>query len=346
MPPRDQLFFRDVSSALDHLRDENTPLSPAALAVFSEPTPKTIQLFANAWTLISSDRRRKIAQSLVDLTEDSYETNYTDLFRYLLEDEDPEVRALAIDGLWEEESPALVKPLVALVRSDPSAIVRAAAATSLGRFALLAELEELMAENAVLVRDSLIAAIRNSEEDLEVRRRAIESVAFFGDEEVRGIVAAAYENDDPRMRTSAIFAMGRSADKYWNKTVLRELESNDAQVRYEAARASGELELKKAVPRLIQLTDDSDLEVANAAIAALGQIGGDEAREALEHLVAGEDEGLSEAAQDSLDELTFTEGANLMLLDMDLERDLVDQGDDDDQDDEEEEDEEDGQDEE
>ena len=325
MPTSDQLYFRDVSSALDHLRDENTPLSPAALAVFSEPTLKTIQLFANAWQLISADRRRKITQSLVDLTEDSFEANYTELFRYLLEDEDPQVRALAIDGLWEEESSILVKPLVALLRSDPSVIVRSAAATSLARFALSAELDKLTEEHAALVRESLVATIRNSEEDLEVRRRAIESVAFFGDEEVRGIVAAAYENDDPRMRASAVFAMGRASDKYWSKTILAELESNDSQVRYEATRASGELELKKAIPRLIQLTDDPDIEVANAAIAALGQIGGEEARQALEHLVTGEDEGLREAAQDSLDELTFTESANLMLIDMDLEREMLDE---------------------
>lgn len=325
MPTSDQLYFRDVSSALDHLRDENTPLSPAALAVFSEPTLKTIQLFANAWQLISADRRRKIVQSLVDLTEDSFEANYTELFRYLLEDEDPQVRALAIDGLWEEESSILVKPLVALLRSDPSVIVRAAAATSLARFALSAELDKLTEEHAALVRESLVATIRNSEEDLEVRRRAIESVAFFGDEEVRGIVAAAYENDDPRMRASAVFAMGRASDKYWSKTILAELESNDSQVRYEATRASGELELKKAIPRLIQLTDDPDIEVANAAIAALGQIGGEEARQALEHLVTGEDEGLREAAQDSLDELTFTESANLMLIDMDLEREMLEE---------------------
>lgn len=325
MPTSDQLYFRDVSSALDHLRDENTPLSPAALAVFSEPTLKTIQLFANAWQLISADRRRRIVQSLVDLTEDSFEANYTELFRYLLEDEDPQVRALAIDGLWEEESSILVKPLVALLRSDPSVIVRAAAATSLARFALSAELDKLTEEHAALVRESLVATIRNSEEDLEVRRRAIESVAFFGDEEVRGIVAAAYENDDPRMRASAVFAMGRASDKYWSKTILAELESNDSQVRYEATRASGELELKKAIPRLIQLTDDPDIEVANAAIAALGQIGGEEARQALEHLVTGEDEGLREAAQDSLDELTFTESANLMLIDMDLEREMLEE---------------------
>lgn len=332
MPTSDQLYFRDVSSALDHLRDENTPLSPAALAVFSEPTLKTIQLFANAWQLISVDRRRRIVQSLVDLTEDSFEANYTELFRYLLEDEDPQVRTLAIDGLWEEESSILVKPLVALLRSDPSVIVRAAAATSLARFALSAELDKLTEEHAALVRESLVATIRNSEEDLEVRRRAIESVAFFGDEEVRGIVAAAYENDDPRMRASAVFAMGRASDKYWSKTILAELESNDSQVRYEATRASGELELKKAIPRLIQLTDDPDIEVANAAIAALGQIGGEEARQALEHLVTGEDEGLREAAQDSLDELTFTESANLMLIDMDLEREMLEENELEDQD--------------
>lgn len=324
MSSRDQKFYLDIPGALAHLRDENAPLSPAALATLSNAPPSTVQMFARAWETLSSERRRKIVQNLVELTEDSFEANYNDLFRLMLDDEDAEVRAFAVDGLWEDESPALIKPLIALLRSDPSARVRSAAATSLARFALLAELRKLASENGTLVHESLVAVIRNSEEDLDVRRRAIEALAFFSDEEVRGIVAAAYENDDAQMRASALCAMGRSVGKHWTNTVLAELDSNDAELRFEAARAAGELEIKKAVPRLIQLVDDSDSEVSNAAIAALGQIGGPEAREALEQIVAGEDEPQSQAAQDALDELTFTEGANLMLIDMDLDREMKD----------------------
>ena len=60
-----------------------------------------------------------------------------------LGDEDAEVRTSAINGLWEHEDPALIHPLVHLLRTDQAVIVRATAATALGKFIKMRELEEL-----------------------------------------------------------------------------------------------------------------------------------------------------------------------------------------------------------
>jgi len=65
---------------------------------------------------------------------------------------------------------------------------------------------------------------------------------------VREIIEAAYYHEDQRMRTSAVFAMGRSADPYWSDLVINELQSSRPEMRYEAAMASGELELAAATP--------------------------------------------------------------------------------------------------
>lgn len=329
-----QQFYLDLTSTLDHLRDEQALLSNTALFNLSGANAATLERFAHAWQTISADRRTRIAQALVELAEDTVQADFDAIFRYLLNDDEPSVRAQAIGGLWEDEDPALVKVLIGLLRSDPSPLVRAAAAEGLANFAYLAEVERLRPAAGVQVREALLSVIRNSEEDAQVRRRAVEAISYFGDEEIRGIIAAAHANDDPQMRASALFAMGRSADPYWKSTVLAELDSPDGEMRFEAARASGELELKPAVPRLIQLLDDPDREVQSAAIAALGQIGGAEARRALEQVSEGEDPVNAEAAVDALEELSFADETDLLLLDMDLGQDEASDLDDLDQDEE------------
>ena len=60
----------------------------------------------------------------MSLAEERIEADFTRIFRYLLDDEDAKVRAYAINGLWEEEDPSLVRLLIAALRSDPVAVVR------------------------------------------------------------------------------------------------------------------------------------------------------------------------------------------------------------------------------
>ena len=114
----------------------------------------------------------------------------------------------------------------------------------------------------------------------------------------------AYYDEDEKMQSSALFAMGRSADPYWRKLLVQELDNPNPELRFEAARACGELENPLAVSQLIQMTaDDPDREVQQAAVWALGRIGGREAREALEACYESDDEVLSVAAAEALDEM-------------------------------------------
>ena len=109
------------------------------------------------------------------------------------------------------------------------------------------------------------------------------------------------------MQASAIFAMGRNADKYWHDRVIAELDNANIEIRFEAARACGELEATEAVSKLITLIedDDTDLEVQETAIWALGRIGGSTAREALEKYLYSETEALALAAEEALEELNL-----------------------------------------
>jgi HEAT repeat protein len=111
--------------------------------------------------------------------------------------------------------------------------------------------------------------------------------------------------------------MGRSADSYWRKVLVKELDNPNPELRFEAARACGELEAYSAVPRLVEMMmDDPDREAQQAAVWALGHIGGREAREALEACYESEDEALSQAAAEALDELDLMgELTGIPLLD-------------------------------
>lgn len=315
----EKMYDADFQSALKYLVSDEISLSSSLLFAFSDVTRPELQEFARIWQTLPADKRRRVSLAMMELAEERIEADFTRIFRYLLDDEDAQVRVNAINGLWEVEDTALIRLFIGALRSDPDAQVRAAAAEALGRFLLLAETKRIPAADGDEIQTALLAAIRSGAEDQLVVRRAIESLAYLGDETVRNIVATAYANDDPKMRATAIFAMGRSADPYWKRTVAQELFSPDPQIRFEAARAIGELEFQAAVPRLIELADDPDREVSSAAITSLGQIGGKEARRALIALIEGPDEVTREIAQDALDELEFASGSNLLLVDIGLE---------------------------
>ncbi len=326
MPRQNKLVF-DFNSALEHL-ESDSKLSASAVSALSNATRQNLAAFAQTWIRLPVERRQQVAQMLVDLAEKNIALDYNLLFRYLLNDDDAQVRALGIDGLWEDEDVALIKPLIGFLRSDPKARVRAAAADSLGRFMLLAEYGRLpQASYADLIYEALLATIRGGAEDLDVRRRAVESLAYSSREPVRDVIAAAYADDAAEMRVSAVAAMGHSADAYWRRTAAAELDSPDPRMRYEAARAIGELEYRAAVPRLIELLDDPDREVQMVAITALGQIGGRAAKDALTQAAASEDEVLCDLADEALQELQFSSDPNFLLFDLDVddESDLLDE---------------------
>lgn len=294
----------EYEKVLWHISNSNEYLSTQYLYLLSGMTRERLARFQEVWPNVEVGRRRMLMRSMVELTELSFEVNFDPIFLLALGDADSEVRAAAIDGLWENEDQALIGPLVHLLRADEASNVRAAAAMALARFVLLGELEKIDRAPAMLAEQALLETLRSADEDLEVRRRAVEALAYSGEAGIREIIEAAFYDDDEKMQASALFAMGRSADPYWCKLLVRELDNTNPELRFEAARACGELENRLAVSRLIRMSmDDRDREVQQAAVGALGRIGGREAREALENFYESDDEVLSQAAAESLDEM-------------------------------------------
>ena len=210
------------------------------------------------WHEVPADRRRAVVRLMAKLADERVELDFERVLRLGLEDDEPETRSSAVGGLWECEDPTLVAPLVRLLLEDGSSAVRAAAATALGRFVLLSELGEIESAVGMLAERSLLRVIYALDEDLEVRRRSVESIAYSSEAGVADLLESAYGDEDRMMRASSIFAMGRSADSRWRPVVRAELENADSDIRFEAARASGDLEDTESIPVLLDLLDDED----------------------------------------------------------------------------------------
>jgi HEAT repeat protein len=287
-------------------------LAGADLNALSDLGRDQEEQFRSTWAALDTERRRELVAALIEFAEDHVDASFAAIYRWLLEDADPLIRAQAIEGLWEDEDVRLISPLIRRLEYDVDPDVRAAAALSLGRFLLLGEFGQIDARAAQRVETALMTAYHVEDQDVWVRRRVLEALANSGNAELPDMILDAYEEHDDTLRIGAVFAMGRSADPRWNRYVLEELGNNDSAMLFEAARASGEMEIEEAVPDLIRLLGDEDVEIRDAAVWALGRIGGPEARRALKACVVSGDEDLAEAAGDALAELDFMAGDDQM----------------------------------
>jgi len=261
-----------------------------------------------AWSTWPVALRRQLITRLVELAESDFEMDFGALFRLALDDEDAQVRCAAVEGLWEDEDVRLVPRFVTCLLEDEDPAVRAAAAVSLGRFVLLGELQKIRPRPFALAYSALLQSCRATDQHPEVWRRALESLAYVNNEEVAELIEQAYAADDEKLRVSAVFAMGRSANRRWAVQVRQEMFSPNPEMRYESARACGEIVLKEAVPDLEELAADADPEVQEAALWALGQIGGERARRILQRYCADDDEATRAAAEAAMAEFEFLHG--------------------------------------
>jgi hypothetical protein len=307
---------RDTRRIIQKLGDEMEPLDTTFLVDLSNLTREEQQWLDEVWEDIPLDKRRRLVALMSEQADEDVQLDFTAVFRRGLTDEDAEVRRAAIEGLWEDESVTLIRPFLHLLHEDVSPDVRASAASALGRFVLLGELGRLSGERSRQVIEALLAIVSDRSLPIDVRRRAVESLAYSSDDRIRPVIGRAYEDESADMRASAIFAMGRSADEYWRGAVRAELFNEDPAHRFEAARAAGELADPRAVERLIVLLKDRDREIRMIAIWALGQIGGAAARRALKQVAqAGLSRDARQQARESLAEMSLLDDETIAFVD-------------------------------
>jgi len=282
-------------------------LRSSSLVDLSNLSSEELELLQQAWANIEPKQRRRIIYRLVELAEDNCELDFDNIFRDCLKDQDAEVRGKAVEGLWESEDPSLINLFINLLEQDSSENVQVAAATALGKFAMLAELNKLRSGYTSRICQALLGVISDENRDVEVRRRALEAVAPLNLPQVREIIKEAYHSHSRKFEISAIYAMGKNCNRSWLPVLLEELSSADTEIRYEAVAACGELGEEEAAHYLMKLIGDPDVDVQVAVLRALGKIGGSEAKSCLQQCSKNPSEVICQAAGQALNELEAEE---------------------------------------
>ena len=306
---------RKLTDLLITLSNENDALDSQALSNLSDLNASELVQFQTAWNAYSPTRQQELLTTLLELAENRIEYDYRTIFTWALQDPDPTIRVLALEGLWEDERPQHIPGFKRLLHHDDAVEVRAAAALALGRFVYLEETGALAPDHADKASEALWDSFHNPAEHIHVRRRALEGIAASGQPNITNLIENALYESDGSMRVSALYAMGRNADPRWIPYLIPELKHDDAEIRMEAVRSLGELEARPAIQRIIQLIAiETDAEVRIEALSAVGQIGGDEAREALEAATEWDDEAIVSAAESALEELSSNDGNAFDLI--------------------------------
>lgn len=298
----------DAREAITDLLQGDGGMRAAVLAKLSDLSIADVQSIEQLWNAGSDERKAKLVDSLRELAEDNVEYNFNRLFLMALTDPVPEIRASAVEGLWEDDDPYVMDLLETVLTEDPSIEVRSAAARSLSRFAYQAAAGGLDGARESELRDRLVSVIEHTPPESRLHMHSVETLAYIPSEpRLEGYISSLYRLEDEDTQASALLAMGRSMDARWHDTIRQELSHSAAKVRFQAARAAGETELAKAVPLLARLCADSDIEVREAALWALGQIGTMEATRVLAAVIENADnEEIREAAQQALGDASYS----------------------------------------
>ena len=276
--------------------------SHAALAKLSGLNRTQVDEFAATWSGLAIHERLRIVRTLSDMAFDNVELDFNDLFIRFLSDPSAEIRAVALEGLWEDDRPSTADAMIKLIRDDADEGVRASGLDGIGRFANRIALGEVNRHLAERIRQVLRDYVGPTTSHF-LRGRAIAAAGYITEPEFQEATRLAYGAEDLGVRASAVEAMGRSCNEKWFDIIAREFASEYPELRFESARAAGETEDERFLPALVEALGDEDSEVRLAAIEALGAIGGPRARQALHQVKQNGDVAMQEAADLALDEL-------------------------------------------
>jgi len=303
-----------IQEIIDALLDFDTPFPAKYLYYFSDIDPSDLNQLIPVWRDLPVWRRRGLVEDLSELSNRDTVLSFKDVCLLAVEDEEPEVRLSAVKALGIYEEASLTNLFLNLLKDDQEVEIKAAAAGELGQYVYLGEIESI--DNSLLheVEDGLLEAQSEIYPEI-VRRRALEALGFSSRKEVSPLIEDAFQSGKNEWISSALLAMGRSADEKWHSNILEMLDHKIPSIRYEAARAAGALEIKDAADQLFDLVDDPDEDTRLASIWSLTQIGGEGVGELIESLLDEadneEDIDFLEAAAENL---AFNESVQLFPL--------------------------------
>jgi HEAT repeat protein len=278
-----------------------------------------IERLKSVWETLDASYRLLLMQMLIDGSQYDVLLNYDELGIMNLNADESEIRRTAIEMLVYTSSLSLMQTLLDMVQHDEVLEVRIAAVKELGRFVLLGEYLEIPEDSAKQAQDLLLEIYKTQENDLNLRRFALESLANATRDEIVPLIEDAYNNDNPLLQMSAVCAMGNSCDSRWERNILQELGNEDTGIRIEAIRAAGAIQLEKSVPRIIEIFGDDELDTdeRDMVVWSLGEIGGEEAINVLNILLeqaqANDDEDFELFVDDAISNAQLA--SDLAMLD-------------------------------
>ena len=162
MPTPAEIPFQQL---LDALLDANTPFNPRYLYRLSDLDGAELAQFKETWPKIPAWRKQALIEDLETLGESDLLLSFEAVCSFALHDDEPKVRLPAVRALWEYEQPDLIPDFLEILTKDSQAEVRAAAATALGHYVYLGELEEISPEVLRVIEDQLLQAANQAEID-------------------------------------------------------------------------------------------------------------------------------------------------------------------------------------
>ena len=296
----------DFNEVMDALLDTSSTFPPRYLYRLSGLESLELEQITETWPEIDPVRRQRLLEDLETLADTNYIVNFDAVFMLGLGDASAQSRRVSIRGLWENEDPKIAATLISMLKEDPDPAVRAEAATGLGKYVYIGELEEISEELYTEIKSHLSDILEGNHPE-DIRRRALEAISFASSKKAADFIEKAYNRGTEDWLLSAIIAMGRNADIQWVPQIIENIPHENEQIRLEAAHAAGLLASQETVPHLLQLIDDPEEDVRKAAIWSLSEIGGMDARAALEELTKrSTDAEELEFLEDALENLDFT----------------------------------------
>ena len=303
--------FEDV---LEILPIPGEPLPLHYLNQLSDIDAAQMDEIREIWPNIPDQRKLEIIREVELVNKSNYLLSFQTLCQFVVNDNFPRVREVAVRTLWEYDDKALIPKFLNMLETDTDVDVRAAVIAALGKYVYLGEIDEIPPETLDLIIVQLRDLAAGAGASI-VKRRALESLGYSGNSAVPGLIDEAYLSGKEDFICSALVAMGRSANPRWTSIVLKELTSDSPEVCLEAIKAAGELELQEGTETLINFLDHDDSDIRMAAIWALSQIGGKGVAGVLEEQLEYTEDDIEAAfIAEALESLAFTEEIELLTL--------------------------------
>src|SRR6266545_7012304 len=166
-----------LQTVLDALLSDRPDFPRRHLQEFSDMGPQEIKTVLEVWPRVKPGKKLTLLEELDTLAEVDTLVSFDEFARALLTDPEPDVRTRAIRLLDECEDTKLIPSYLDMLKNDPDINVRVEAVNALNLFVDLGELEEIPEKIYHQVEDALLASA-NGEDDVRVRRTALESLGY------------------------------------------------------------------------------------------------------------------------------------------------------------------------